>query len=190
MTEKNKVAPSKNNVTCVFNKYSGIDKFWSEFVFLSEMTYTEKKIFKAPNKLYFPLCIDKSTDKKSSLIAYDPEGKKIYESSPLFKKEFKEKYMNDNEFKQWFDYCVDISCQQRITNGMFKLTEYNIETNHNVEINEMEIEVDQLISSTSEQNIEPEPELDEIPFGLEDNKIEEEIDESQINNEFEYQSAF
>jgi hypothetical protein len=193
MTEKNKVAPSKNYITCVFDKYKGIDKFWSEFVFLSEMTYTEKKIFKKPEKLRYPLLITNSSEKKSSLKVYDKDKKVLYESPSMYKKEFKNTYRSDPEFKQWFDYAVDVSCYERITEGMFKI---NDDLNDNqisevLEVNEQEIEIEQQLNDQLVLE-EPEPESEEnIPEQTEELVIKEPILPQPPEEEnYEYQSTF
>jgi RecA/RadA recombinase len=191
MTEKNKVAPSKNYITCVFDKYKGIDKFWSEFVFLSEMTYTEKKTFKKPEKLRYPLLITNSSEKKSSLKVYDKDKKLLYESPSMYKKEFKNTYNSNPEFQQWFDYAVDISCYERITEGMFKI---NDDLNDNqisevLEVNEQEIEIEQQLN---DQPILEEPVQEEnIPEQTEELVIKEpNLPQPPEEENYEYQSTF
>ena len=150
--EKNKICPSGYYVSCVFNKHTGIDAFWSHFLFLSEMTYTEKRIYKTENKLPFPLLIDSASEKKSQLHVRDNEGKSLYKSEPFFKRQAKELYTTNPEFKQWFDYAVDLSCHERITNSMFKLIDKLKESEPDLIVNEMDIELEQQLNQTEETN--------------------------------------
>ena len=157
LTEKNKIAPSKNYVTCVFDKFSGINVFWSEFLFLSEMTYSEKKILKTDNKLPYPLLIT-TTGKKATLKVVDKNKKVLYTSTPFFKKNAKNLYETDAEFKQWFDYAVDLSCYERITNGMFKIDKNQIaaaqEPEQEIpELNEIDITLDNQLNENPDQEV-------------------------------------
>ena len=54
-TEKNKISPSQESVTCVFDKRTGLHKFWSEYTFLAEMTKSEMKYFKDEKNLPYPI---------------------------------------------------------------------------------------------------------------------------------------
>lgn len=116
--EKSKLSPSKNSVTCVFDKNMGLSKFWSEFYFLFEPTVTEKKRYKngVPK---FPLLI-KSTGKQCVLDVKNPEdANATYKSTAFYRKDAKNKYDTDAEFKQWFDYAIQISAYYRIVRDMF-----------------------------------------------------------------------
>lgn len=126
-TEKNKLAPSKFWVTCVFDTMNGIDKFWSEYVFLAEPTPTENKVFVRKNKkLPFPLCITKSGN-QVQLNVKNPDDPSIeYKSQNFFRRDAKKKYETDSEFKQWFDYAVDMSVYHRIRKGVFKVDKEEI----------------------------------------------------------------
>jgi len=120
VTEKNKLAPSQHAVTCVFDMNHGLDKFWSEYVFLSEKTPSEKKIYRE-KKLPFPLMIEKYNAQRYQLHVTNPQDSSVdYVSPPFYKKEAKNKYHQDEEFRQWFDYALQISAYYRITHGMFK----------------------------------------------------------------------
>ena len=120
LTEKNKLAPSQHAVTCVFDMHRGVDKFWSEYLFLSEMTPSENKIYKT-KKMPFPLMIDKSTVQKYQLEVIDPsDSKNKYTSPPFYKKDAKKRYQLDEEFRNWFDFAVKLSSHYRITSGMFQ----------------------------------------------------------------------
>ena len=180
LIEKNKLAPSKNYVTCVFDKYKGFDKFWSEFLFISEMTYLEKKTLKKPEKLPFPLMI-KTTGNRSTLVVIDTEGKQLYKSEPFFKKTAKELYETNVEFKTWFDFAVDISSYERITNGMFKMSERNQAI---ADMSETQDQISEL-TAENETNIELETNLnseqydiptnDSPPEDLNDTDIDQQI---------------
>jgi hypothetical protein len=117
-TEKNKLAPSQHSVTCVFDKKTGIDKFWSEFYFIFEPTLSERKIYKnSPPAAMFMMKKDGSRVK---LVVKDEHGQEKWRSDSFYRKDAKHKYATDAEFKQWFDYAVQVSVYTRITNGLFK----------------------------------------------------------------------
>jgi RecA/RadA recombinase len=117
-TEKNKLAPSQHAVTCVFDKKTGIHKFWSEFTFLMEPTPSEKKIYKSspPASLFMM----KKVSPRVKLVVTDEHGTKMWESEPFYRKNANEKYESDPEFAKWFDYAVQVSVYNRITQGIFK----------------------------------------------------------------------
>jgi len=112
LTEKNKLTASKDMITVIFGKNKGIDKFWSEFTFLFKPTPTEKKVFKT--KLPFPLMIQKSGKRVYLKVTHPTDSSITYTSEKFFRKKAKEIYQTDNEFRQWFDYAVNISCEYRI----------------------------------------------------------------------------
>jgi hypothetical protein len=126
-TEKNKLAPSHHAVTCVFDKMHGIDKFWSEFYFLFEPTPSERKIYK--NSPPAALFMMKKDGTQVKLVVRDEHGTEQWRSAKFYRKNAKEKYNEDPEFRQWFDYAVQVSVYNRITNGIFKcdMGEYNAE---------------------------------------------------------------
>ncbi len=120
-TEKNKVAPSQESVTCVFDKRTGLHKFWSEYVFLSEMTRSETKYFKEEKNLCYPLAIRKSGT-QVYLEFLDPTTKTPqYTSEKFYRKNAFNLYNDDENFRNAFDYVMSISVEQRITNGLFQL---------------------------------------------------------------------
>ena len=121
-TEKNKYAPSQYTITCIFDKINGFDKFWSEYRFLSELCPSENKIYKkSEKKLKYPLTI-KQSGTKVKLMVFDEEATDsiLYESVPVYRKDMKHFYETNDEFKQWFDYAVEISAKNRIVGGLFK----------------------------------------------------------------------
>jgi len=121
-TEKNKYAPSQYTITCIFDKINGFDKFWSEYRFLSELCPSENKIYKKSEaKLNYPLTI-KQSGTKVKLMVFDENATDsiIYESNPIYRKDIKNFYNTNDEFKQWFDYAVEISAKTRIVGGLFK----------------------------------------------------------------------
>ena len=139
-TEKNKLAPSQCSVSCVFDKSSGIDKFWSEFLFLQQKTPTEKKIYKDKN-LPFPLMI-KTSGSYVYLDVSNPEDSSVkYTSQKFYRKSAKKKYTEEDEFRSWFDYAVNLSVQYRIVNGLFRTAtivetdEINVDANEDLMIN-------------------------------------------------------
>lgn len=149
-TEKNKLAPSQHAVTCVFDKKTGLDKFWSEFYFMMEPTPSEKKIYKnSPPAKFFMI---KKTGSRVKLVVSDDEGHKQWESDTFYRKDGKDLYNTNQEFKQWFDYAVQVSVYNRITQGIFKC-----------EIGQFDQEeeacvVDPAVHNILETAMEPEPE--------------------------------
>ncbi len=120
-TEKNKLAPSQEAITCVFDKRTGLHKFWSEYTFMAEMTRSELKYFKEEKNLCYPLAIRKSGP-QVHLEFIDPiTGNTQYKSDNFYRKNALDKYNSDEEFKKAFDYVMSISAEQRITNGLFQL---------------------------------------------------------------------
>lgn len=126
-TEKNKLAVSQHWVSCVFDKYSGLDKFWSEYTFLAHQTPGERKIYhNKGKKMPFPLMIH-SSGNQVYLHVKDPNNSEVnYQSEKFFRKDAKEKYHNDENFRQWFDYAMQLSIYYRITQGMFKIAENGV----------------------------------------------------------------
>jgi len=193
-TEKNKLAPSQHAVSCIFDMHTGISKFWSEFIFLSEKTPSEKKIYR-DKKIPSEFMITKKTAQKYCLkIPNSEDGTIQYESEPFFKKEAKRVYTNDKEFKQWFDYAVELSSYQRITHGMFKedIDLTTDETNVNSE-------VEQLIEDNLGDNQQPiddtssENNIEDNQQPIEENNKESDDDQSlqfYDSNDQEYDSAF
>jgi len=176
VTEKNKLAPSQHAVTCIFDMGKGIDKFWSEYTFLAEKTPSEKKIYKE-KKLPFPLMVEKYTTQRYRLHVTDPQDSSVdYQSDPFYKREAKQKYKKDEEFRQWFDYAMQISAHYRITQGMFKEDEdlYTPEKKTQSEL----IESDQLYVNNDVQQEQTEE------------QTEEQSGEEPINNEETYNSVF
>lgn len=120
LTEKNKLAPSQHIVTCVFDKARGLDKFWSEYTFLSDKTTSEKKIYK-DKKMPFPLMIFTSGS-YSYLHVTNPDDPSIeYKSQKFYRKNAKQMYEQDETFRKWFDYAIEISVLGRISYGMFHI---------------------------------------------------------------------
>ena len=120
-TEKNKNAPSQESVMCVFDKRTGLHKFWSEYTFLSEMTRSELKYFKEEKNLPYPLSIKKSGP-QIYLEFIDPVTKNSnYCSEKMYRKNAYDKYLNDENFRNAFDYVMSTAVEQRITSGLFQL---------------------------------------------------------------------
>ena len=148
-TEKNKLAPSQHSVSCVFDKKTGLDKFWSEFYFMMEPTLSEKKIYKnSPPAKFFMI---KKQGSRVKLSVTDDDGNKQWESDAFYRKDAKDKYNKDQEFKQWFDYAMQVSVYNRITQGIFKcdIGEYSTEEEACV--------VDPDVHNILETAVEPEP---------------------------------
>lgn len=148
LTEKNKNAPSQYIISCVFDKSKGFDKFWTEYNFMSEMCPSENTIYKKSEAhLKYPLVINQSGPMVTLNVVDESNHKtSLYKSNPMYRKNIKHEYDTNDEFKQWFDYAVELSCQHRIINGLFKC-----------EIIEDTV-VEDLIVDTSEDYDIPEPE--------------------------------
>lgn len=173
MSEKNKIAPSQESVTCVFDKRTGLHKFWSEYTFLAEMTRSELKYFKEEKNLCYPLSMRKSGP-QVFLDFIDPvTGNSQYTSEKFYRKNAHEKYLADETFRNAFDYVMSVAVEQRITNGLFNLR------------NTGAIEV---ITTPDEL------ELDDITATPDTNELMEESAEETktyvINKEVMYESAF
>jgi RecA/RadA recombinase len=125
LTEKNKNAPSRYIITCIFDKSKGFDKFWSEYKFMSEMCPSENKIYKKlESQLKYPLVIHQSGPMVTLKVVDELDHKKVlYKSNSMYRKNMKNEYDTNDEFRQWFDYAVELSCQHRIVNGLFKCEE-------------------------------------------------------------------
>jgi len=122
-TEKCKLAPSKHAIKCVFDKRYGIDKFWTEFIFLSEYTPSEEKMFKKMSssmvekyKSSIPdFAIKQVGGGRFSLSITDPEtGEVISYPKTFYKREAKELYEKDEKFREIFDKAVEIHVKERI----------------------------------------------------------------------------
>jgi len=161
-TEKNKLAPSQHAISCVFDMNYGISKFWSEFVFLSEATPSEAKIYRN-KKMPFPLMIVKASAQKYQLHVQNPSDKSInYKSDTFFKKEAKKKYETDEEFGQWFDYAVELSAYHRITHGMFREDMTEIPgIDFDEETGEYFVDEEQVVPEQVEEEPEPEEQVEE-----------------------------
>jgi hypothetical protein len=122
-TEKNKHAPSKFTVRCVFDKKTGIDKFWSEFIFLSEATYTEEKLF---GKTTYPLLVKKNGSRYYLEVPNVQTGEIAFTSDSFYRKDAKHLYETSETFRQWFDYAVNISVHKRIKEGWFSAETVNV----------------------------------------------------------------
>lgn len=122
ITEKNKNVTSQHEISIVFDKRNGIDKFWSEFLFLSDYTPSEKQILRDSNaEPFLPLAI-KTEGAFSKLEIINPlTGEVEYTSKGFYKKNAKKMYNEDEEFHKWFDIAVDYSCRERISKGLLKI---------------------------------------------------------------------
>ena len=148
-SEKNKQAPSRESITCVFDKREGLHKFWSEFTFLEEMTRSEKRYFKDEKNLCYPLSIQKASDKKVCLVHIDPaSGASQYKSEPFYRRSALDLYKSDENFKNAFDAIMDIAVDQRIKQGIFRSN-----VAQEVKCDDMEV-----VSDTSDTTISVNPE--------------------------------
>lgn len=121
LTEKNKCASSKNQISVIFDKRSGISKFWSEFYFLSVYSPSEVKLQRDGCKPFMDLCCSTSGAYTVLTVTNPITGEMEYESKKFYKKNAKELYDSDPEFHKWFDIAVDYSCKERISKGLLKI---------------------------------------------------------------------
>ena len=152
-TEKNKNSSSQHSITVVFDKRNGIDKFWSEFLFISDHTPSEKKMFRDGKvEEFYPLAI-KTEGAYSKLEVVNPEtGEVDYESKKFYKKNAKTLYEEDEEFHKWFDIAVDYSCKERITKGLLKVDTSRIDENYHSSATPV-FEEEESVKSNQEQEI-------------------------------------
>ena len=121
LTEKNKCASSKNQISVVFDKRTGINKFWSEFYFLSNYTPSEVKLQRDGCKPFMDLAIT-SKGAYTILTVTNPDSGEIeYQSKGFYRKDARVMYDEDQEFHKWFDLAVDYSCNARIIRGLLKI---------------------------------------------------------------------
>jgi len=162
-TEKNKHAPSGIEIEAVFDKSTGLNKFWTEFHFLSEPIPTEKKIFQ--NKLSqmpYPLSIQRTGAYYYLEVIHPETGEVHYTSKKFHRKNAKELYENDEEFQQYFDAAVQISVQYRIIRGLFRFTENDLldakdsQDTAEIEENEYDEEIDMGPNDEKQSNEESE----------------------------------
>lgn len=144
-TEKNKHCPSKIEIEVVFDKAKGIDKFWTEFHFLSTLIPTEAKLYKT-KKPPFPLLIFQKGNQYCLYVLNPETGEELYNSGNFFKKDAKKKYKEDEAFQQYFDVAVQMSVYYRIINGLFRY-----DTSHLSELIDID-ESDNLENNNNEDN--------------------------------------
>jgi len=137
--EKNKIAPSQESITCVFDKRNGLHKFWSEYIFLSEMMPSEKKYYKTEEKIPYPLSIIKSGPQVHLEFIDPTTGNVTYSSDNMYKKNMNKAYDSDAQFKAAFDYVVSMAVELRIKQGLFRENESKVNLSSE-EIEEFETE--------------------------------------------------
>ena len=93
------------------------------------------------------------TPGKRYLQVVNPEDGSIMYTSPTFSEnKFLELHRTNQNFREWFDYAVAVSVQQRITYGMFRT-----KIQERVEISEAEV------AQLGEEHINPE--TGEVTYG-------------------------
>lgn len=118
--EKNKLAPSGYSVSLVFDKKFGIVPIWSEYVFLRDMTKTEKKYWDKPTKLLYPLSIKVKANSKYLEVANPETGEILYTSDTFMERNFINKYNGDENLRHWFGVALDYSIEYRIKQALFR----------------------------------------------------------------------
>lgn len=121
-TEKNKVCPSKAEVSIVFDKLTGINKFWSEYKFLSDLTPSEEQLAKnTTTSPFMDLCF-KSSGAWTTLSLHNPfTGEEKSYPKKFYAKDAENLYTSDPEFRDLFDECVRVSTDARIVRGFLRL---------------------------------------------------------------------
>ena len=123
--KKSKLAPSGYTLRVVFDKRYGIDKFWTEYEFISNLTPFEEKIFKklggaqSSKAKQFKANIENNLGIQSKgaykyLQYTDPTSGEIITSKSFYEKDAKTLYNTDPEFRDLFDKIVDQQIQERI----------------------------------------------------------------------------
>ena len=114
----------------------------------------------------------KKTGSRVKLVVKDDDNKKLWESDSFYRKTAKDKYMNDQDFKQWFDYAVQVSVYNRITQGIFKC-----------DIGEFDEKLDECVVDPDVHNI-LETTLDTNPVSVSSEELPSplEVNESEIEN--------
>lgn len=113
-TEKNKFAPSKYTVTCIFDKLRGLDPFWSEYHFLARPTPSEEKMGMEP-QLFI-----KTAGPYTYLEFPDLERGTTVTTEKFYRSKAKELYLSDARFKEAFDQAVKTAVETRIVGGLFR----------------------------------------------------------------------
>lgn len=133
LTEKNKATSSKYQISLIFDKHSGINKFWSEFYFISVYSPSEVKLQREGCEPFMKLNIATS-GAYSTLQVFNPiSGELEYESKKFYKKDAKKMYDSDTEFHKWFDIAVDHACRERICKGLLKINMEKFDNNEELD---------------------------------------------------------
>jgi hypothetical protein len=182
-TEKNKLAPSQESVLCVFDKRTGLHKFWSEYTFLSEMTRTEIKYFKDEKHLKCRLAIRKSGPQVFLEMVDPTTGEKQYASDKFYRKDALKVYESDENFKAAFDYITQVSVEYRINKGLFQLSV----DDKNQDIDSSDVDVETLIDTHEVDS----PDIDD-PHGVESPDVDDPhgVESPNVEDLGTYQSAF
>jgi RecA/RadA recombinase len=166
LLEKSKTSPSNHAITCIFDKNRGFDKFWTEMNFLSEPTPEENKFYNKKNNIKNPFeFYIKRNGAWYKLVVSDRNDPKIkYESKQFYFRDAKKLYEENEEFHSWFDYTVNLSCQERLINGIMRVSNSGYEVTDNGEtvdtltgeiLDEFNnIEINNEVKETEEENLE------------------------------------
>jgi hypothetical protein len=173
-TEKNKNnVPSNESVTCVFDKRGGLHPFWSEYTFLSELTPSENKYYKTEEKLLYPLSIIKSGPQVQLRFIDPTTGSVQYESDKFYRKNAYELYQKSENFKQAFNYTMDVAVDYRIKQGLFQMK------------NELKLVERDVSDGEEEKSL-----VDDLFVSPTETLVSEEVEERIVEGEATYQSIF
>lgn len=173
-TEKNKLAPSGYSLPLIFDKKFGVVPIWSEYVFLREMTKTEKKYWAKDTKLVYPLCIKTKANSKYLEVIHPRTGEVEYTSDTFMERNFIKKYNEDQNFRYWFDMAVYYSCEERIKNALFRQLNDSIPVNVDTDEQDADAHHAQILDHViDENNPENADEVDYEDDSYDDNESDE-----------------
>ena len=120
-TEKNKLCSSGYSISLVFDKYETLHKIYSEYLFMKEMTTTELKYTgRDKKKLPYPLLVKDAGAYKFIQVIDPATGSVLGETSKFYEKNLVEKYNEDKEFREVFDYAIKVSVEERLNKHLLR----------------------------------------------------------------------
>jgi len=122
---KSKLAPSGYILRTVFDKRYGIDKFWTEYHFISNLTPFEEIVYKKLGganssrakeyKQHIENILGVQTAGAYKQLQYiDPQTGEVILSKKFYEKDARKLYYSNSEFKEFFDKIVDYHVNERI----------------------------------------------------------------------------
>lgn len=128
--EKNKFAPSQLSVDLLFDKKFGVKKIESEYFFMNNYTYCEKKLLGKDQ--FMPLNVVKDGHSKR-LLVHDVKTGNVFKESEKFKEaDLVKKYNSDKDFKAFFDEALEQAIEYRIRRVLFRNAPKDIDIDEKV----------------------------------------------------------